>query len=83
MKRNGLILMLFIVFSHSVLSQSIQDDLSNEEINYFEKIRQIESYLNSSNTVVDSAFLKRYYRWRYFWDSRVGPDGDQEEYIRV
>ncbi|MEA1896653.1 MAG: hypothetical protein U9N53_03195, partial [Bacteroidota bacterium] len=24
-----------------------------------------------------------YYRWRYFWDSRVGPDGDQEKYIKV
>ncbi len=83
MKRIGFVFMLLIVISPVGLSQSIQDIFSNEETNYFEKVKQIENYLSTSETVIDSAFLKRYYRWRYFWDSRLGPDGDQKKYIKV
>ena len=81
MKKTFFVFMFIAVFvSHQGFSQSIQDIMNNESLNYFEKVEQIEQNSGSLKAGADYSVLKRYKRWRSFWDTRTGTDGSETAY---
>jgi photosystem II stability/assembly factor-like uncharacterized protein len=70
-------IMLFVT---TAFSQSIQDIMNNENLNYFEKIALIEQDSSNLKDGVEQSVLKRYDRWRSFWDTRAGTDGSETAY---
>lgn len=81
MRRCVFLLMFFIVImSKLIVGQTLIDVMNNESLNYFEKIEQIEQNSGNLKAGVDSTILKRYKRWRNFWDTRIGTDGSQTAY---
>ncbi len=79
-KHSSLFILIGLAISSIGFAQNLQDIINDEELNYFEKVKQIENNSSSLKTDADSSILKRYYRWRSYWDTRVGPNGDQKTY---
>lgn len=82
-KTTILFLLTGLILSQYVLAQSIVDVMNDEKINYYEKVELIEQSLVNQKANVDDPILKRYYRWRSFWDTRVGTDGAIEAYANA
>ncbi len=80
--RKCIILFMFVgVFApRLIIGQTIIDVMNNESLSYFEKVEQIEEPLSNLKAGVDNSILKRYMRWRSFWDNRIGTDGSQTAY---
>lgn len=71
---------IFVFVTNAGFTQSIQDIMNDGNLNYYEKIALIEQDSGSLKNGVDESILKRYKRWRSFWDSRTGTDGSETAY---
>ena len=78
-----LLLSNIILLQQQGFSQSLESILNDERLNFYEKIEQIENDSNNLKVGVEDYILKRYIRWRAFWDTRVGLNGDQKAYASV
>lgn len=67
--------MFVAMFSNKANAQSLFEIMDDENLNHFEKIEAIENSGLKSATITTEAELKRYNRWRTFWDSRVDSEG--------
>ncbi len=85
MKKTIIILILFFAV-FSAKAQTIYDVLENQDLNYFQKVEQIETIKDNANkglTEIDSAILKRYDRYVTFWDSRIDENGSTLSFVNA
>jgi len=73
-----------VLLAKITFSQSIYDVLGNNNLNYFEKVNQIEAIKEAGyrgDVTIDSSALKRYVRWQTFWNSCVDAQGEFSTYL--
>jgi len=82
MKKIYLVIIIISIFS-KLYSQSLIDIISDMDKNYFEKLEIIN---NNKALTTDSNNLwqiKRYDRWKSFWDSRIDQNGEYTTYLNT
>jgi hypothetical protein len=74
-----ILLLLVALFVATTVQSQNQDSLinmmSDPHASFFDVMHTVDSVIDDSTVVLDSAFLKRVDRYKAFYSNRVGPDG--------
>lgn len=75
----GIVIALFLTLN-TAKSQTISEIISNQGLNYFQMLDQVEENKAILLDSADAGVQKRYYRWRWFWDTRIDTKGSFATY---
>ena len=67
-----------------VSGQKLTEIINDESLSYLEKVGLIENNGDPSKVLdkAEEGAVKRYYRWRAFWDTRIDRNGSNESFLQ-